>query len=240
MVSEGKIGDFRNTLSSSMNLVFLMTLPSACGLVVLGEPIIRLLYSHGGAFKEADVPMTAWALSGYSIGLAGYAAIKVLSPAFYALDDARTPMMIGIASIAVNAVACYFFRTWLSGVGVSPQFPDGLGHVGVALATSTVALVNFAALAFFMRRSIGRLNGKQILSSFIKIAAASVILSVVCYASSKAILNYVGKGSLVVNIADALIPIALGGTAFLAAAKLLRIEEMDKLYNIFMRRLRPR
>lgn len=240
MVSEGKIGDFRNTLSSSMNLVFLMTLPSACGLVVLGEPIIRLLYSHGGAFKEADVPMTAWALSGYSIGLTGYAAIKVLSPAFYALDDARTPMMIGIASIAVNAVACYFFRTWLSGVGVSPQFPDGLGHVGVALATSTVALVNFAALAFFMRRSIGRLNGKQILSSFIKIALASVILSVVCYASSKAMLNYVGKGSLLINIADALIPIALGGTAFLAAAKFLRIEEMDKLYNIFMRRLRPR
>ena len=97
--ADGKRGqdqDFRNTLSSSMNLVFLMTLPSACGLIVLGEPIIRLLYSHAEHFSESDVPMTAWALAGYSIGLTGYAAIKVLSPAFYALDDAKTPMIIAL------------------------------------------------------------------------------------------------------------------------------------------------
>jgi putative peptidoglycan lipid II flippase len=143
MANEGKFGEFRQTLSSSINLVFLMTLPSACGLVILGEPIIRLLYSHGGAFKEADVPMTAWALTGYAIGLTGYAAIKVLSPAFYALNDAKTPMIIAIFSIGVNAAVSYFFLQWLSGYGVSPETPNGYGHIGVALATSSVALVNF-------------------------------------------------------------------------------------------------
>ncbi|MGH9821389.1 MAG: murein biosynthesis integral membrane protein MurJ, partial [Pyrinomonadaceae bacterium] len=161
MASEGKLKDFRDTLSSSVNLVFLMTLPSACGLIVLGEPIIRLIYARG-AFKESDVPMTALALAGYSIGLTGYAAIKVLSPAFYALDDAKTPMMIAIASIGVNAVASYFFRDWLANYGVTPETPNGYGHVGVALATSTVALVNFFALALFMRKRINRLNGKEI------------------------------------------------------------------------------
>src|SRR3982750_120181 len=99
LASQNKTKDFRDTISSSMNLVFLMTLPSACGLIVLGEPIIRLIYARG-AFHESDVPMTALALAGYSIGLAGYAAIKVLSPAFYALDDAKKPMIIAIASIA--------------------------------------------------------------------------------------------------------------------------------------------
>jgi hypothetical protein len=64
---------------------FLLTLPSACGLVVLGEPIIRLIYERG-KFHEGDTTMTAYALAGYSIGLTGYAAIKVLSPAFYALE----------------------------------------------------------------------------------------------------------------------------------------------------------
>ena len=103
LASENKIKDFRDTISSSMNLVFLMTLPSACGLIALGEPIIRLIYERG-AFKEADVPMTAWALAGYSVGLTGYAAIKILSPAFYALDDAKTPMMIAVASIGVNLI----------------------------------------------------------------------------------------------------------------------------------------
>jgi len=144
MASEGRIKDFRDTLSSSMNLVFLMTLPSACGLVVLGEPIIRLIYERG-KFDAGATAMTAYALAGYSIGLTGYAAIKVLSPAFYAMDDAKTPMIIALASIVVNSVACYFFREWLSAYG--------FGHVGVALATSIVALVNFFALALLMRKS---------------------------------------------------------------------------------------
>ena len=108
MASEGKFKDFRNTLSSSLNLVFLMTLPSACGLIVLGEPIIRLIYERG-KFDADDTAMTAYALAGYSIGLTGYAAIKVLSPAFYALDDAKTPMIIALGSIVVNALASLSF-----------------------------------------------------------------------------------------------------------------------------------
>jgi len=237
MASEGKTGDFRNTLSSSINLVFLMTLPSACGLIVLGEPIIRLIYSHGGAFKESDVPMTALALSGYSIGLTGYAAIKVLSPAFYALDDAKTPMMIAVASIAVNAVASFFFRDWLSNFGVTPETPYGYGHAGVALATSTVALVNLFALAIFMKKRIGRLNGREIFSSFIRIAAASAVMSVVCYTSYQLLLHYLGMGRLWVKAVEALVPVAAGGLTFFIAAKLLGVSELEKLFKTFSRRL---
>ncbi|MBA4186211.1 MAG: murein biosynthesis integral membrane protein MurJ, partial [Acidobacteria bacterium] len=173
MASEGKFDDFRNTLSSSLKLVFLLTLPSACGLIVLGEPIIRLIYEHGGSFNEADVPMTAYALAGYSLGLTGYAAIKILSPAFYALNDAKTPMIIALCSIAVNALASYFFRNLLS------QYD--LGHVGVALATSSVALINFFALALLMRKRISGINGREIVSAFVKIAIASAVMSAVCY-----------------------------------------------------------
>lgn len=236
LASEGKTVDFRDTLSSSINLVFLMTLPSACGLVVLGEPIIRLLYSHGGAFKESDVPMTAWALAGYSIGLTGYAAIKVLSPAFYAMDDAKTPMVISIVSIAVNIVACYFFMQAFSNIGVSDIHPNGLGHVGVALATSTVALVNFFALAYLMRRKIKRLNGRAIVVSFMKIAVASAVLSVVCYASYQALFIRYGTGTFTLRLIETFVPIALGGLAFIVAAKLLRITELEKLYGGLRRR----
>ena len=237
MASEGKTKDFRDTLSSSINLVFLMTLPSACGLIVLGEPIIRLIYVRG-AFKESDVPMTALALAGYSIGLTGYAAIKVLSPAFYALDDAKTPMIIALASIVVNAVASFFFRNWLSGVGVTPESPSGYGHVGVALATSTVALVNFFALALFMRHRIKRLNGREVFSSFIRIAIASLIMSVVAYFSYRLLTNYFAVKTLIIKLIEAFFPIGLGGLSFLVAAKLLRIQELEKLYSNFRRKLR--
>ena len=235
MASEGKMKDFRDTLSSSINLVFLMTLPSACGLIVLGEPIIRLIYVRG-AFKESDVPMTALALAGYSIGLTGYAAIKVLSPAFYALDDAKTPMIIALGSILVNAVASYMFRNWLSGVGVAPDSPSGYGHVGVALATSTVALVNFFALAVFMRHRIKRLNGREVFSSFVRIAAASVVMSAVAYVSFHLLTNYFAVKTLIIKLIEAFVPIGLGGLSFLVAAKLLRIRELEKLFDIFARR----
>jgi putative peptidoglycan lipid II flippase len=236
MASEGKFKDFRNTLSSSINLVFLLTLPSACGLIVLGEPIIRLIYVRG-AFKEADVPMTALALAGYSIGLTGYAAIKVLSPAFYALDDAKTPMIIALGSIAVNALASFLFRNWLSGFGVTPETPSGYGHVGVALATSTVALVNFFALAIFMKRRIKRLNGRQVFDSFLRIALASLAMSVVCYFSYHLLTNYFAVKSLIIKLIEAFLPIALGGLTFLIAARLLRISELEKLTATFSRRL---
>ena len=237
LASEGKTQDFRDTLSSSINLVFLMTLPSACGLIVLGEPIIRLLYSHGGAFKESDVPMTAWALSGYAIGLTGYAAIKVLSPAFYAMDDAKTPMYIALLSIAVNAVASYFLMNLLSGYGVSDTAPNGLGHVGVALATSCVALVNLIALVLFMRRKIKRLNGRNILMSFTKLAIASAVLSVVSYGAYHFLLNRFGITSFAIRLAEAFVPIALGGLAFVITAKLLRVAELEQAFGMLRRKL---
>jgi putative peptidoglycan lipid II flippase len=237
MASQGKFGEFRQTLSSSINLVFLMTLPSACGLVILGEPIIRLLYSHGGAFKEADVPMTAWALTGYAIGLTGYAAIKVLSPAFYALNDAKTPMIIAIFSIGVNAAVSYFFLQWLSGYGVSPETPNGYGHIGVALATSSVALVNFFALALIMRKRLSGIDGREILSAFVKIAIASAVMSAFCYFSYQFLLQKLGFETLIFRIIEAFVPIALGGIVFILMAKILHIDEINKIYNAFARKL---
>ncbi len=236
LASEGKTKEFRDTISSSLNLVFLMTLPSACGLIVLGEPIIRLIYERG-KFDATATSMTSIALVGYSVGLTGYAAIKILSPAFYALNDAKTPMIIAIASIGVNFAGSYFLREWLSHYGVTPETPHGYGHVGVALATSLVALVNFFALAFLMRRRVSRLNGRDIFTSFAKIAMASAILSVVCYFSYHFLFSRFGIGTFSIKLMEAFVPIGLGGTAFVIAAKLLRVTELEQAFGMIRRKL---
>jgi putative peptidoglycan lipid II flippase len=236
LASEGKTKEFRDTISSSMNLVFLMTLPSACGLIVLGEPIIRLIYERG-KFDATATSMTAVALIGYSIGLTGYAAIKILSPAFYAMNDAKTPMIIAIASIAVNFAGGYILREWFSHYGVTPETPHGYGHVGVALATSIVALVNFFALALIMRSRIKRLNGRVIASSFAKIAISSAVLSVVCYVSYRFLFDRYGSSGLTLRAIEAFLPIALGGVAFIVMAKLLRVAELEQAFAVFKRKL---
>src|SRR5687767_3986459 len=178
LASENNLGKYRDTLSDALKLVFLMTVPAACGLIVLGEPIIALIY-QGGQFSALDTNMTAWALGAYSIGLAGYAASKVLSPSFYALDDAKTPMWVSIDSIAVHAPMSFGMMCFLSTVGVSPERPNGYGHVGVTFATSNVAIDTFFALTLLMRKRIGRLNGREIITSFAKVAIASAVMSAV-------------------------------------------------------------
>ena len=235
LASEGKIKDLRDTISSSMNLVFLLTLPSACGLIILGEPIVRMIYERG-KFDATDTSMTAAALAGYSVGLTGYAAIKILSPAFYALNDAKTPMIIALASIGVNLIGSYFLREWLSNYGVTPETPHGYGHVGVALATSIVALVNFFALALILRGRIKRLNGRNIIFSFLKIGAASAVMSAAAYTSYHVLLGLYGSATLVLRIVEAFVPIAAGAVSFVIAAKLLKVAELEQAVGTIRRK----
>ena len=235
LISENNVEKFRNTLSDAINLVFLLAIPSAFGLIVLGEPIVRLIYERG-EFDGFDTNMTAWALTAYSIGLAGYAAIKVLSPAFYALDDARTLMYISLASILVHVPSSFGLMQLLSTVGVTPERPNGFGHAGVALATSIVATVNFLALAFFMRRRIGRINGQDILVSFVKIVIASAAMSAVAYAGYYFLHAKLGGKSFLTSLVEVFLPIAIGGTIFIGMAKLLGVTEIEKIYAIFKRK----
>jgi putative peptidoglycan lipid II flippase len=231
------IPSFRSTLSSSINLVFFLTVPSACGLIILARPIIALLYQHG-AFSATDTRMVAAALVGWSIGLVGYAAIKVLSPAFYALNRPGIPMYVSLVSIVVNAVGDYLLMRWLSHYGVSPETPNGYGHVGLALSTSCVALVNFLALMLLMRRVIRRIGARSLLSSFFRIALASLALSLASHFTYEALLSYLGDRDLGARLAETFIPIAAGGTVFLLAARLLRIRELDRAVAAFSGRFR--
>lgn len=236
LAAENKLSDFRNTLSSSIRLVFLLTLPSACGLVVLSQPIIRLIYERG-LFTPVSTDMTAFALIGYSIGLTGYAAIKVLSPSFYALDDVRTPMMVSLCSVVIYPFAGYFLMQFFSRFYVTPATPKGLAHVGLTVATSLIALISFSLLTFMMRRRIKRIEGRAIFVSFLKIAGASAVMSAICWFSYGALHAQLGAAGLVSKLIECFVPIALGGAAFLLIAKLLRIDEIDKVYNALSAKL---
>ena len=145
-------------------------------------------------------------------------------------------MIIALASIGVNLIGSYFLRDLLSNVGVSPEAPHGYGHVGVALATSLVALVNFFALALIMRSRIKRLNGRSIITSFAKIAIASSVLSVAAYFAYHFMVDRFGTASFSIRLLEAFVPIALGGIAFLIAAKLLRVHELEQLLGTLRRR----
>ena len=210
----GDMNEFRQTLGRSLGMIFLLTIPSSVGLAVLGDSMIAAVY-QGGRFRAYDTHQTALALSCYSIGLAGYAAIKVLAPAFYALNDARTPMLVSLASILINAIAAS------SMVKVA-----GLGHAGLALSTSLVALFSSIALFEVLRRRIGGVQGRRLTASFVKITAASAMMGAACALSSRSIEHWMGV-SRIARVVDLAVSVPLGLTVFYAMAKWFRLPEME-------------
>ncbi len=162
------LAEFRATLSHSLAMILLTTIPSSVGLAILGESMIGLVYQHG-RFTASDTHQTALALTCYAIGLAAFASLKLIAPAFYALGDSRTPMLVSVASIAVNAVTAFITVRFLH-----------FGHAGLALSLSTVSIFNAIALLILIRPRIGGIQGADLLRSCGKIVLASALMGLVC------------------------------------------------------------
>jgi putative peptidoglycan lipid II flippase len=140
--AQDDLGAFGRTVRSSMRLTLFLSIPAAAGLAALAGPIIGLIYQHGH-FSARDTSQTALVLQAYAVGLAGYAAIKVLTPCFYALNLPRTPLRISLVAIGVN-LALNLANASLFGFGVA----------GLAMATSCVALANFGQLCAALSRQV--------------------------------------------------------------------------------------
>ncbi len=152
----------RGTLSFALRLVFFVTLPAMVGLIVLRQPILNVLFQRG-AFTAYSAEMTAQALFYYSLGLAGFAGVRIIVPVFYSLQDTKTPVKVAFVALGVNAL-----------LGVVLMGP--LRHGGLALATSLAAGVNFGCLVFLLKRRLGRIGLRQIWGSFLKSLGASAVM----------------------------------------------------------------
>jgi len=219
--------EFRATLSRSLGIVFLLTVPSAVGLAVLGKSIVGAVYEHG-KFSAFDTAQTAQALAWYALGLIGYSAIKVINPAFYALQDSRTPMIISFGSIVVNFVVAM----------VTVQFL-GWGHSGLAMSTSAVATFSAVALFVIMRNRIGGIYGRNLWSSFVKISTASAIMGGAVYASSYLIHRMLGQVKLA-SFADLFLSIPLGLTVLWLACRAMGVPELEEAITALAGPLRRR
>lgn len=220
-----EMGHYKETLASSIRLAFLLTIPSAVGLIVLGRPIIALIYQRGD-FTALDTDHTAGALAFYAIGLVGYSAIKILAPAFYALDDARTPMAISLLMIAIN-----FFMNWAL-VGT-------LQERGLALSTSTVAVLNFALLYSIMSRRVGGIEGRATALAVFKIIVASAVMGAACWVVSYSISRVLSDNQITRAI-NVFTSVAVGAVVFYFSANALGVKELRSGVRAVVNRLSRR
>jgi putative peptidoglycan lipid II flippase len=217
--------EFRDVLSRSILMILLLTVPASVGLAVLGESMIGIVYQHG-KFLASDTHQTALALSCYSLGLAGYAVLKLVAPAFYALGDSRTPMMVSIAAVLVNGAAA-FTMVRLA----------GFGHAGLALSASIVSTFSSLALLLLLRSKIGGLQGSKLVTGLAKITVASAAMGVLCHGvvmASHELLHTPG----IARIADIVVGVPLGVGSFYAVAAALKVPELANTRTEVLRKLR--
>jgi len=216
----------RKTIRSSMALTLMLCVPSAVGLAVLGEALIGLIYEHG-RFTAEDTHATAMGLMAYALGLSGYAGIKILQPAFVALNDAWTPALVSLASIFVNLVANYLMVKEL-----------GYGHVGLALSTSTVALMNCVLLAMLLRRKAGGMEGVALLSSLVRTLIAAALMGAAVWTVSGLCQELVPGGGVGPRGFQLAVGMTTGVLVFGLAAYLLRIPELTPATDLVKRKLK--
>ncbi len=130
--------EYSRLLDWGLRLVFMLTLPAALALGMIAVPLLATMFQHG-AFTAHDVLMTRNALVGYSIGLIGLIAVKVLAPGFYARQNIKTPVKIGVATLVFTQLMNLAFVGWLQ-------------HAGLALAIGLGACFNSVLLFYFLRK----------------------------------------------------------------------------------------
>jgi putative peptidoglycan lipid II flippase len=217
--------EMRATVSWGLRLMLMLSVPAVVGMMVLARPIVELLFEYG-RFDTQSTILVAGALFFYAPGILGYSAVKILSPGFYSLQDARTPATISIVSILLNLV----LNIWLNSTDL--QFR------GLALGTAVAANVNAGLLLFLLSRRLGGLDGARVTRTLLKILVASAVMGVAAYYAETWLHRLLPDPwwlPRTIRVFGA-IGIALATLAVSAAA--LRIEEFAQAMQRVMRKIR--
>jgi len=221
-----EIEGFRETFSHAIRLVILFTVPASVGLIALSEPIIRLIYERG-RFGPDDTHQTAAALVFYAFGLTSYAAVKIVTDGFYALQDVRAPLKVSVVSMVVNAMSNWFFISVL-----------GFDHRGLALSTSVTVTLSFVALWYLLRRrsGVGRLGGRRTASLAVKVTLASIVMGITAFFVNHSLDGWLGHRGSALQILEVGASLGAALAVLFGACRLLGVSEMDDALRAF----RPR
>ena len=217
----------KKTFAFSLRIVSYITIPAAVGLVILREPIIRVLFEHG-EFTQASTALTAHALLFYALGLPAFAAVKLIVPAFYSTKDTKTPVRVAAYAMAINILLNFlflktFFQTFYNG--------------GPAMATTLAGYFNFLMLFVIFRLRYGRLGTLQIFASMVKIIICSALMGLLCWAMVT-YSHFANLVSFLPQLGVFIATIVAATVAYIGLTWLLRCPEVEEVYGIARRRER--
>ncbi len=222
-VARGRLDEMRSSLAATLRGILFLSLPASLGLILLRRPIIATLFQRG-AFDLHSTDLVAWALLWYGVGLVGHSVVEIVSRAFYALHDTKTPVFIGTIAMSLNVIFSLAFSSIFIRFGWAP-------HGGLAFANSLATALEMGGLVFIMRKRLSGLNDPAILTGLAHAGTAGLGMGIVIWLW----INIAGSWSFWV---EALGGIALGVTVYGAILLALRVPEVSTVFNYGLRRLK--
>jgi putative peptidoglycan lipid II flippase len=219
----GDMPKLKEALNYALRLAFFITIPAGVGLIVLGKPIIQLLYERGEFLIDHSTDPTYWAVIFYALGVFAIGGVSVVVRCYYSLEDTRTPVKIAAIAVAVNIIFDYLLM-------------GPLKHGGLALATSIAQMVNLSLLLLLLHRKIGRLGLRRVGASVTKIVLSTATMALVAWIVLRAMLHVMPGAGFTAKSVRAFIPLGAGFLGYLAASYVLKAAELSELWHEFRRR----
>ena len=210
------INAMRDTLVSSLTMVFCLTIPATAGLILLSEPIIRLIFEHG-AFTALDTVATAQTLTLYAAGLMAYSANKILVPVFYALDNTKYPVIASFLAVLANIIIINLTIT-------------AFQHLAIALSTSCTMFLNFLFLSAILYRKMGGYSLASLFRGLFKILIATLCMSLLLFFARMMMAGLL-TGSLVQQLLAVLFLICLAAGLYTVVLHWLKLSELTEIVD---------
>lgn len=214
-VARKEWNDFKDTFSEGFRNIMYITIPAAVGMVVLAEPVIRVLFKSG-SFTESDVQITGVILAFYSVGLVGQSAVQIITRGFYAIQDTKTPVKVAFITVVVNAV-----------FSVGLTFLTPLGIAGVSCAYSISSIVNMYLLYNGLRKKTKGLRTNEIINSVVKAGVSAFIMGGAVLIVARIMEKIVGSGGKTEEIIVVGVAMLIGIPLYFYMTYKFKMKEME-------------
>jgi putative peptidoglycan lipid II flippase len=209
--AQGRWAELRRIITSTLRGVLFLAIPAAVGLLAWGPPLVRMLLERG-EFTSESTALTTTALAFYSLGLIGHSAVEILARAFYALHNTRTPVIIGVSTMALNTLLSLILRV-------------PLAHGGLALANTIAIMLEMGLLMVLLSKAIGGLDWSGMWETVLKTGVASIAMAATLFLLAD---RFAGGSKYLVGIGGLIV----GGCVFLLVAAALRTPELATLRRL--------
>ena len=224
-----KYPEFRSTLRQAMGYLIFVNLIATVLLVVMAEPIVRLLFERG-RFTADSTERAAWALQFLAPGLIIFSLVNILARAFYALGDTRTPMRISVLCLALNLILATLF---ILPYHNAPQMPHMLPpQAGLGLANTLSAIFNFCLLVFALRKKMKHLELAQLGKNLLPLLAAAIAAGTTAFMIHRAWDRTLGHAHLLQKLGEVFVPMTLAALVYGMMTYLLKVPSALEVFQL--------